>query len=304
MRNSEPYHEKRLQIAALAWAHNHFGYRAIADDVEATGDPMDAIGMLGNELVAIETKVDVHKGTVWFNPKVSGTIEPKIAKTLAGLYRGETHGQVGVIESHWERDVPLTIIILAGNYSATGLKALLAMLDLRSKEWHFRYRVWRWAVGHIEEVARATSNDAPVDLNWASISVPEMTARPPRSQPATMEELREIAIQGRMLETFDAIVARSRDLKMKRTRRVSGFNLHTGGAVHSLWCSIFVTEGDLSNGLNCGVDAELFTRVGLPLPGTNAPRAGYMNTNRFIRSNDDVNALFAPFCSEASADAP
>lgn len=43
---SEPYPEKRLQLAALSWAAANWGYVAINDDVEATGERLDAIGWL------------------------------------------------------------------------------------------------------------------------------------------------------------------------------------------------------------------------------------------------------------------
>jgi len=291
---SAPYPEKRLQLAALAWAEQHMGYRAISDDVEATGDRMDAIGMLGDELLVIETKVHVVEATVSFDPLRSATIEPKISGTLAPLYAGCLKGQPGLIGQHWDRKTPLTICILAHSYSGKGLAALTGMLENRSREWGFNYRVWRWAGEQVDEIAQGFPL---VEINpdkLASAEFPEMIARPIRRPAATLSALRVMADDRGVLDAFEAINERAGRYRMRVARRATGMNLCLPGTSQS-WCSIFVEDAGQQHGMNCGVFADLYTQSGLPLPGTSAPRVGYMNTNRFIRTVQDVEVLFAPF---------
>lgn len=294
---SEPYPEKRLQLAALSWAKDNLGYRSIADDVEATGAPFDAIGTLGGNVVLIETKTDILPATVRYDPRATGTIEPKIARALLAVYRGDADGQAGIINRAWKRGDPLAVIILAGNFSDSGLRELSAMLAERSQEWFFNYRVWRWTGQNIEELFQNTISEIPNNFDWSSIIIPEMIAKPSRNKPASLHKLQAAAAERGVLNIFSAILERSNKLEMKQTRRVTGINLHTP-AKHETWCSIFLFNSDSSNGINCGIYADLYDESGCPLPGTWAPRSGFMNTNRFIKSIADVEKLFAPFAKE------
>ena len=115
------YREKELQLAAVRWMADNWGYKELAADQEATGDRMDTIGLLGRQLIAIEVKPEVDRGLVWHDEALSGLLEPKISATLRGLYRGETGGQFGIMRDHWDRAGPPLIGILAGEYNSIGL---------------------------------------------------------------------------------------------------------------------------------------------------------------------------------------
>ncbi len=287
------YPEKHLQLAALAWAEVHLGYRPIADDVEATGDRMDAIGNIGEELIVIETKVTVSANTVPFSPARSGTIEPKIAATLDALYSGETRGQVGMIARYWNGKKPITFGVLAGHYP--GLSTLQDLLKRRSVEWKFNYRIWQWTGERIDELAQSFLHDGVERAQLAAISFPVMVARPIRKLPLTFADLEDLAEKRGVSEVFRAIVRDARAHQMKLVLRPSGVALRLPGVAGSQWCAIFVESADAANGINCGIYAEVFVRAGLSLPGVAAPDAGFLNTNRYIRTGNDVAALFAPF---------
>ncbi|MCY1668492.1 hypothetical protein [Rhizobium sp. SL86] len=102
------YREKSVQMAAVGWMAAHWSYRELTSDEEATGDRMDTIGLLGQDLIAIEVKPSVHKGIVFHRDGRGGSLEAKLASTLSDLYAGVTgRQQLHVLHAHWDRLEPL-----------------------------------------------------------------------------------------------------------------------------------------------------------------------------------------------------
>ena len=287
------YREKELQLAAVRWMADNWGYEELAADQEATGDRVDTIGLLDGQLIAIEVKPEVDRGLVWHDEGRSGLLEPKIAATLRGLYRGETGGQLGLMQARWVRAGPPLIGILAGEYNSTGLFELATMLRACSEAWCFNYRVFRWTGRRVETIGSRDDAPVPPEGAWDRVLVPELVSRPRRSTTPSLADLQALADQHGVGEIFSTFIeaAKARDFGI--VRRPSGVGLRRpyreGKA--GIVLSLFLDRSDADRGINLGIDAEALGIALDELPGAEAPRAGFMNTNRFIREPEEFARL-------------
>lgn len=286
------YKEKSLQQAATTWMKRHWQYRELTSDEEATGDRMDSIGWLNDELIAIEVKPVVHGGMVYHREDRGSSLEAKVACTLADLYKGVRGRQLDVIREHWSQSAPLSIGILAGSYSAQGLKALKSMLTSRAEEWHFNYRIIEWTGS--EAIERASYNRAgpPADLAWHGVPVPKPVGRSKRSM-KTLEEVHVEAINRGLGDLLDACIGEAESAGFKVQPRPTGLKMtkvRPDGTRGLL--ALFLDKSDPRNGINIGIDAAGFALAPDDLPGRTAPRAGFLNSNRYLRTSGEIAGLF------------
>lgn len=285
------YKEKTLQLAAIGWLSEHKGYAELAGDVEATGDRMDSIGLLEGVVIAVEVKPAVYGGMTRFRDDRSGSLEAKIAATIGGLIRGVQDRQLEIIRKHWLPSEPPEIAILAGHYTDSGLAELKAMLEERGTGWCFNSRIWRWDGLQVETLFRFDRARVPGD--WQQVSVPAMVGMQRRRPAPSMDEFRQIAEQSGYGDTFEAFLHHAREGNYRVSRLISCVNIR-GPAKSGLVISVFLDGIYGDKGINAGVDAARIERAkGEDMPGEWAPRMGYMNTNRYFRSPEDVAHLFA-----------
>lgn len=284
------YREKSLQLAAIEWMTREWGYRELAADAEATGDRMDSVGLLDGSIVAIEVKPVVHAGLVAFRADRSGSLEAKIAATLGGLYRGPAIGQLAIIAGHWRRCRPPEIGILAGEYSAAGLSALKKLLVDRGEKWRFNSSVWHWTGEQVERLFRF-DQATPID-EWADADVPTLIGRQPRAAMPTLDALLKIAARGGHAETLSYAIAEATRRGYSVKLRPTGLTFAARGKRGALM-SLFVNDIDPVHGINFGVDASRTDLDPDELPGSAAPRAGFLNTNRYIGSAEMAAKLFS-----------
>lgn len=286
------YREKSLQQAAMAWMARHWDYSELASDEEATGDRMDSIGWLNGELIAIEVKPTVHGGMVYHRDDKGSSLEAKVACTLADLYAGISGRQLDILRQHWEQSAPLSIGILAGRYSQEGLKAVQSMLASRAAQWHFNYRIIEWT--GTQALDRASYHEArpPADLAWHGLGVPRLVGRTIRVK-TSLEDLRLKAITQGVDALFEACVAEAKEAGFKVQARPTGLQLKRtkpDGTTGLL--ALFLDQSDRQHGVNIGIDAAGFSIALDDLPGCEAPRAGFLNTNRYLKTTSEIAALF------------
>ncbi|SIR15335.1 hypothetical protein SAMN05880561_11412 [Rhizobium sp. RU33A] len=286
------YKEKSLQQAATTWMKRHWDYRELTSDEEAIGDRMDSIGWLKDELIAIEVKPVVHGGMVYHREDRGSSLEAKVACTLADLYTGVRGRQLDVIREHWSQLAPLSIGILAGSYSAQGLESLKSMLTSRAEEWHFNYRIIEWTGS--EAIERATYDQArpPADLAWNDVAVPKLVGRSKRST-KTLEQVHAEAFKLGVNELFDACIGEAESAGFKVQPRPTGLKMtkaRPDGTRGLL--ALFLDRSDPQNGINLGIDAAGFALAPGELPERQAPRAGFLNSNRYLRTSSEIAELF------------
>lgn len=286
------YKEKSLQQAATAWMKHHWDYQELSSDEEARGDRMDSIGFLQGELIAIEIKPTVHGGIVYHRDGRGSSLEAKVACTLADLYKGVRGRQLDVIRESWSLSAPLSIGILAGSYSAQGLKALESMLAARAGQWHFNYRIIEWT--GTEAIERANFNRAnpPADLDWCTVAVPQLVGRSKR-RTKSLEQVHAEAITRGVGDLFDAFISVAKNAGFKVQPRPTGLKItraRPDGTIGIL--ALFLDTSNSENGINLGIDTVGFALAPDQLPGRQAPRAGFLNTNRYFRTPSEIAELF------------
>lgn len=282
----EPYAEKRLQTSAIEWLVRERGFIETFSDVEATGARMDSVGILDGRAVAIEVKPSVSATMVRHRAGASGSLEAKIAATLRAL-AGEPAAWLEAFQSNWADGSNPLIAILAGHYTQTGLAELVAMLQERSHEWHFAFVVWRWNSSQVETLAE---DAGPEGVRAPNTIVPALVGSAVRAKARTLAELREIAAAADFEPVFDRLVEDARARGFRILTKRTGLSL-ISKASGLLRLTVFVTDCDRSLGFNVGIDREWIGLAESELPGVPAPRNGYMNCNRFIRTSKEMTAL-------------
>lgn len=293
--NPYAYPEKSLQLAAIAWIAKNWVYHELASDAEATGDRMDSVGLISGKPTAIEVKTKIHSGLVRHKHRQSGSLESKISSTLLGFYSGQAGAQLGLIRRRWDGKTPLLIGILAGGYTKPGFAELLAMLATRSKEWRFNYLVLLWTGQKVEILFEERSITAPNSGDWQSISIPYLIGKQTRAK-TTLCDLCKLADVHGVRSIFEKCLRLAHEHRLSVITRATGVTLKLpselgGKSVLALYLSAS-NEGD---GINVGIDADSLKISLDKLPGIFAPRAGFMNTNRFIKANEDFRALIECF---------
>lgn len=286
------YKEKILQQAAVDWMRRHWDYRELASDEEATGDRMDSVGWLGCELIAIEVKPRIYGGMVYHRENGGSSLEAKVACTLADLYAGVRGGQLDILQEHWKRSAPISIGILTGDFSAEGLKQLESMLASRAAAWHFNYRIMQWTGADVIQRAASQRACPPLGLAWHTLSVPRPVGRVKRSH-KSMDEVRADAISRGVGELFDACVAEATEVGFSIQPRPTGLKLkrtYPSGSVGLL--AIFLDRSNRGTGLNFGIDTAGLALKPEDLPGRPAPRAGFLNCNRYLGTLGEITDLF------------
>jgi hypothetical protein len=119
----QPYPEKRLQAAVIEWMLRSWKYTEMYSDAEATGSPMDSVGILDGRLLLIEVKLRINARIVDHDSERPQSLEGKIVGALRSLYGQVDDGFSATIRPWWDRRQPPVVIFLAKTYSGDGLNA-------------------------------------------------------------------------------------------------------------------------------------------------------------------------------------
>jgi hypothetical protein len=165
------------------------------------------------------------------------------------------------------------------------------MLDRRSPEWLFDYRVWQWNGGEVAEKLRFDHPEVDPAC-WGTIEVPPLVGRTARRRALSEEELAELATKRGVGEPVRQlllarqhgfrVVRNGGGLNIRRKRRDKAYETVIGAYLHA---------SDAESGLNVGCWREGAGVAEEELPGRPAPRKGHLNTNRYLLTRDEVEAL-------------
>jgi len=286
------YIEKGIQLDAVAYLTSCFGYRELFSDAEATGARIDSAGLLAGRLHLIEVKPVIASNIVEHRDDRPGSLESKIAGALRQLYRGEP-GPGRTLAAAWTRETRPVIGFIAGRCTEDGRAALQAVLERRAPEWAFDYRVWHWRDGRLDELFGADHPEPMSPTAYDSISVPHLIGRRARASAPALADLRRLASERGVAALFDALLAGivNRRLAVKRTQ--SGVSVHRrqkAGVLSPALLGAYLPPSR-QGALNVGFVPEWLGLDGAQLPGSPAPRAGFMNTNRFVTDPSDLELL-------------
>ena len=289
------YPEKRLQLGAIDWLKGNRGYVELFSDAEATGSRVDSVGTLDGRLMLIEVKLSINASIVDHALDRAQSLESKISGALRSLYGAANDGFATIARPHWDRLRPPVVAFLAGTYSEDGWGALRQMLERRSIEWRFDYRVWQW--NGREVVERSTFDQSAADpACWQTIDVPALVGRTKRTPARSEVELLALATERGVGELLQGLIELARQNGFDVQRGVSSLNFrrkpaHKQGPV----VGVYLDASDAGNGINVGCWREAVGVAEDALPGRPAPPAGFLNTNRYLQTRDQVEALIRLF---------
>lgn len=286
--------ERKVQQPAIEWLKKHWGYQEIisAEEDDAWGAPIDSVGRMGGRTLLVEVKVAISGGSVRHHPNRSSSIESKISRTLAGLFDGLGKYNLPAIREAWDREHPLVFVLLAKNYSEDGLEEAKEVLQRRSSEWLFDYRIWQWTGSEVREIVRRQLHPAPTLEQYKGLRIPLLVGNSTRPRPPSLVEHREEAARRGLSDVFDFTVRRAGELVYRINTTGSGITLVAKGKGRKRESSIgvFVRKSSKRHGMNFGFMSERSDIRWNELPGRPAPKVGaYSGPYRYLHNIEDVD---------------
>ena len=294
------YPEKHLQDTAVEWMVLNWGYEEVFSDSNALGARMDSVGRIGDQVFLVEVKVDVGADIVDHADDRPSSLESKIAGALRPIYQRSDDGLAEIVNAKWDRQHPLVVVILARSFTPDSLTALSKMMASRSEAWKFDFRLWVWRDGQVVEMARAEQPFLPPPSSYEQIEIPTLIGRAPRSPSRTMEEFRGLAIASKVEHLFDAAVdeACKGGFRVRRRRGTIGLlRCRPGRASPETIIALYLDTHDTEARLWVGCWVEAIDYDPAKLPGVPAPPNGFLNTNLYLSSPEEVRELVRLFAS-------
>jgi hypothetical protein len=174
---------------------------------------------------------------------------------------------------------------------------LKEVLQARSKEWLFEYRIWRWTGCHVEELDRRDLVPPPCPTAYATLRIERLIARVQRGRNRTVDELRAMARDRGLGALLDHALELARELGFRRVATRSNINLRrwTAGRKWETVVSFYVMGSSPDVGLNVGMWREKLDLSDRNLPGRPAPKIGHQTTNRYLRTAGELTYLLTSF---------
>jgi hypothetical protein len=294
--------ELKIQIPALNWLKEHWGYQEIksAEEDDAWGAPIDSVGLMDGRTLLVEVKVTISSGDVRHNPNRSSSIEGKLSRTLNGLFDGSTAYNLPAIRQTWDRAHPLIFVVLAQTYTPGGLNEAKEVLQRRSSEWSFEYRIWQWTGAEVRELTGPQPHTTPCPDRYDRLQIPLLCGTSNRRATPSIEAHRQEGGRRGLLVIFDCAIKLARQLGYQINRTAGGITLVAARQDRKRESSIgiFVTKSSKHTGMNFGFTSERGDIKWDQLPGRSAPKVGvYSGPYRYIRTTDEVEIalrMFAP----------
>ena len=258
--------------------------------------------IIGATPVLIEAKARVNVRMVHHGHGTPGSLEHKVFRAVRDLYSGATTVIVEALAA-WDRCTPPEILFVAGVYSDGAFAELKQLLARLGDAWHFGARVYRW--DGTQGVCLYTQA-APKTVAPAEVLFPELKSEPAakRTPKLTLQTLRDLLTEHGLDECLDAMLGEMdrRDVTI-RARNVSNVNYGKttlDGTKQVTLIGIWPYASTNSNGLLVSVDLAAFPQcfavpavADADVPGAPAPIMGYLNHQRFLRSQQEVVAFWA-----------
>lgn len=127
------------------WFKKNRNYIELYEDKETTGsDPFDSVGVIDDELILIEFKNQISKSMVYYENSKGSSIEKKIGQVLKLIYTQKDSNIFNSISEYYTDNKIPTLIIVAEKISERAIEFLTEMLESRSKDWQFHYKLIQW----------------------------------------------------------------------------------------------------------------------------------------------------------------
>lgn len=129
----------------IDWFKKNENYIELYEDKETTGsDPFDSAGVIDDELILIEFKNQISKSMVCYENSKGSSIEKKIGQVLKLLYTKKDSNIFNSISEYYTDNKTPTLIIVAEKITKSAIELLKEMLERRSKDWQFHYKLIQW----------------------------------------------------------------------------------------------------------------------------------------------------------------
>ncbi len=292
------YPEKGLQLAAMAWLKEHWGYRELFCDVEATGARMDSAGQIGDQVYVVEVKLDVGANVVEHADDRPNNLESKIAGTLRPIYARAPGGISERVNAQWDRRRPLIVAILARSITPNAREALAKIVSERSEIWKFDFRLWIWNGAEVVETTRVDLAVHPDPSFYEGIEIPRLIGRTSRAPSRSLEEFRALAVASKIEHLFEAMIeeASRGGFRIQLRRGTIGLlRSRPGRTSPETMIALYLDTNDTEGRLWVGCWAEAIGVDPSRLPGVPAPTNGFQNTNLYLASSEEVRELVRLF---------
>jgi hypothetical protein len=199
--------------------------------------------------------------------------------------------------ANWNPVHPPIVAMLATRYSANGLQELEEVLQARSREWLFDYRIWRWTGCQVEELERRDLVQPPCPTAYATLTIERMIAQVQRARNRTVAELSSMATDRGVGALLDHALGLARELGFRCIPTQTNINLRrpTVDGKEETVVSFYMMRSSPDVGLNVGIWREKLPVADRNLPGRPAPKIGHQTANRYLRTAGELTYLLTSF---------
>jgi hypothetical protein len=186
----------------------------------------------------------------------------------------------------------LVFVLLAKNFTESGLEEAKDVLQRRSPEWLFDFRIWQWTGVDVRELVKQELNPSPRIEQYDGVRIPLLVGNSARNRPPSLAEHREEAGRRGLSDIFDHTVRRAGELVYQINTTGSSITLVAKGKSHKRESSIgvFVRKSSERSGMHFGFISERSDIQWNQLPGRPAPKVGvYSGPYRYIQTIDEVD---------------
>lgn len=281
----------------IEWFRKNKDYVELYEDKETTGsDPFDSAGIIDNDLYFIEFKNQISKSMVYYENSKGSSIEKKIGQVLKLIYAQENSNIFNSISQYYSANKIPTLIVVAEKISKSALDLLTEMLNRRSNDWQFHYKLIKWS--NKKPTYLLEKNNSFQDLKKNStIEIPYFpstaTKRNVKLNNKTLEQkLKEID----KLNEFNLLknYLLKNDFELKYNIKNVNFTFD-GKSIFGVWPS----DSDVINGLRMSFELEKINNfLNLKINSLqelgiirSKQKLGFLGFNGFVRDKNEMEKL-------------
>lgn len=286
------YPEKRLQLASVASLTSALQYHELYDDAEATGSRVDSIGILDGRLWLIEYKVNVSGRMVRHTPGKGSNLESKISGTLGPIYRRSMDPVSQLCNGAWNRSSPPVFVIIAKSFSSSAIEQLHELYAERGQAWRFELVALAWDGIRHTPVFEGRPGSVGSTGHYDDCLVETQLTSQSRKKNMTMQQAKTRAEEVGVGELFAAFVTEARAYGVRLKCQIDSVSGAQHGHKPATILGCYFGRSNAAQGLHVGLENDAFALDAEAL-GKPAPIAGFIQSNRYLTSVDDVRLLFA-----------
>jgi hypothetical protein len=282
--------EEEIQRTFVDWHSRAHQYREeFTDPNGGAGALVDSAGFVGQVPQLIEFKVSIKDSGVTYESNKVSSIERKIRDSIERLHQDR------LLKTKWNRRSLPLVWIIAGEITSSGEDGLKGLLESRSSEWCFTYKVGLWDGRACKDLSAGPKAN-PVLKPLRDLNLPPMPSAPVfRNPPRGLSEQREVAHQRGVQQLFEFAVQEVQRASLIMQNNRDSIMLRTSSTnVGAIW----PVDSSRQKGLCIAAQFDrLQNRFGVvinasSLPGVEAPSRGFLGPRRFLRTKDEITRFF------------